>query len=325
MMIKLDKKDRKILYQLDIDSRQSANQIGRKVGLPRSVVTYRLARLQEHGVTTNFYTLIDSMALGFIPIRIHIKFQYVTTEIVQEIIHYFSQVRHTTLVGLAEGFFNLSVVMDVRDIHDFYDAWQEAKKRYGFYFQNHTLSFFVSEMRFNQSYLLMDEAKKHHRETFSFIGKRSIGELDSIDAKILRAISCNATIKLVELSKELDISSVAIQYRMKKLIDNGVILGYKVNIDVTKIGYQKVKVYVYLKDFSNRAKIIEYIKYDHNLINIDTNTGESDLELEYVVENVEMLRSKMKDLIDTLPNVIKNYDIITHIQFYKYIYFPEYP
>lgn len=323
-MIKIDKKDRKILYQLDIDSRQSANQIGRKVGLPRSVVNYRLARLKDHGVTTNFYTLVDSMALGFIPIRIHIKFQYATTEIIQEIIHYFSQVKHTTLVGLAEGFFNLSVVMDVRDIHDFYDVWQDAKKRYGYYFYNYTLSLFVSEMRFNQSYLLMDEAKKHHRESFSFIGKRSIGELDSTDVKILRMISSNANIPLVDLSKELGLSSVAIRYRLKRLIDVGVILGYKVNIDVTKIGYQKVKVYVYLKDFSNRAKIIDHIKYDHNLINIDTNTGESDLELEYVVENVETLRGKMKDLIDTFPNSIKNYDIVTHIQLYKYVYFPEY-
>jgi len=322
-MIKLDKKDRKILYQLDIDSRQSANQIGRKVGLPRSVVNYRLARLKEQGVITNFYTLIDSMALGFMPIRLHIKFQYATSEIVSEIIDYFSQIKHTTLVGLAEGFFNLSVVMDVRDIHDFYDVWQDAKKRYGYYFQNHTLSFFVSEMRFNQSYLLMDEARKHHRETFSFVGKRRISKLDSGDITILRLISSNASIPLVDLSKELGISSVAIRYRLKKLIDNGVILGYKVNIDVGKIGYQKVKVYVYLKDFSNRTKIINHIKYDHNLINIDTNSGESDIELEFVVENVEMIRKSMRGLIDAFPNAIKNYDIVTHIQLYKYVYFPE--
>lgn len=323
-MIKLDKKDRKILYQLDMDCRQSSNQIGRKVGLPRSVVNYRIARLNEQGVTRNFYTLIDPMALGFIPIRIHIKFQYATTETIKEIIDYFVQIKHTTLVGMAEGFFNLSVVMDVRDIHDFYDAWQDAKERYGHYFQNHTLSFFVSEMRFNQSYLLEDEAKKHHREIFAFVGKRKVAEIDNMDVEILRAISSNATIALVELSKKLEISAVAISYRLKKLIENGVILGYKIDIDANKIGYQKVKVYVNLRDFGNRNQIIHFIKYNHNLINIDTNTGESDIEFDFVIEEVDWIREIMGDLIDRFPNSIKNYDIISNIRLYKYVYFPEY-
>jgi len=324
-MIKLDKKDRKILYQLDLDCRQSSNQIGRKVGLPRSVVNYRIARLNEQGITRNYYTLIDPMALGFIPIRIHIKFQYATTNIIKEIIDYFVQIKHTTLVGLAEGFFNLSVVMDVQDIHDFYDTWQDAKKRYGNYFQNYTLSFFVSEMRFNQSYLLQDEAKKEMRETFAFIGKRNVAEIDTIDIEILKAISSNAIMSLVELSKKMDMSSVAIRYRLKKLVEKGVILGYKIDIDASKIGYHKVKVYVNLRDFSNRNQIIQFIKYNHNIINIDTNTGESDIEFDFVVEDGNKIRKIMSDLIDRFPNSIKNYDMITHIQLFKYVYFPEFP
>ena len=37
-MIDIDKKDRKILYQLDLDSRQTVTQIGRKVNLKKDVV-----------------------------------------------------------------------------------------------------------------------------------------------------------------------------------------------------------------------------------------------------------------------------------------------
>jgi DNA-binding Lrp family transcriptional regulator len=35
VMIKIDAKDRKILYELDINSRQSFSKIGKKVGLHR--------------------------------------------------------------------------------------------------------------------------------------------------------------------------------------------------------------------------------------------------------------------------------------------------
>ena len=44
-MAKLDLKDRKILYHLDIDSRQSFSQLGKKVGLSKDLIAYRVKKL----------------------------------------------------------------------------------------------------------------------------------------------------------------------------------------------------------------------------------------------------------------------------------------
>jgi hypothetical protein len=41
-MEKIDLKDRRILYELDVDSRQSFRNIGRKVGLLKDVVVSRV-------------------------------------------------------------------------------------------------------------------------------------------------------------------------------------------------------------------------------------------------------------------------------------------
>ena len=70
-MEKIDLKDRKILFELDINSRQTLTQIGRKVGLPKTVVAYRIKRLQERGIIKSFYTVIDVYKLGFIMMRFH--------------------------------------------------------------------------------------------------------------------------------------------------------------------------------------------------------------------------------------------------------------
>ena len=64
-MEKIDVKDRKILYELDFDSRQPFSKIGKKVGLHKNVVIYRIKRLQERGIIRNFYTVIDSFKLGY--------------------------------------------------------------------------------------------------------------------------------------------------------------------------------------------------------------------------------------------------------------------
>ena len=323
-MIKIDLKDRKILYQLDLDSRQSANQIARKVGLSKSVVNYRISRLKESGIIKNFYSLVDAIGIGFIPIRIHIKFQYTTSKIIKEIINFFVNDKLSTLVGSADGPFNLSVVIEVRDIYDFYNLWETAKNRYGYYFQSYNISFFINEMRFKSSYLLLNDMTKSERDNFIFIGQRKLGKIDQVDIDILRSISSNSRLSLLEMSKKMNLTPVAIKYRIKKLIERKIILGFKLDIDVNKIGYQKFKTYVQLRDYGLRKDLIGFIKNNVYLTNIDTNSGESDLELEFVLENINQLRDIMDDLTDRFSGILRNYDIISVVKLHKYVFFPEY-
>ena len=79
-MVDLDLKDRKILYELDLNCRQSNTQIGKKVGLPRKVVEYRIKRMEEEGIITCYWTAIDTFKLGYQVIRVYINFQDVSTE-----------------------------------------------------------------------------------------------------------------------------------------------------------------------------------------------------------------------------------------------------
>ena len=51
--INLDLKDRKILYELDSNSRQPLSQIAKKVGLSKEVVNYRIRRLEDQKIITH--------------------------------------------------------------------------------------------------------------------------------------------------------------------------------------------------------------------------------------------------------------------------------
>ena len=114
--VKLDIKDKKILYQLDVNSRQSASQIGKQTGLPKNVVTYRINRLVEKGIINTFYTVIDAFRLGYISIRIYITFQYTTPEIEQKIIDYFIKNNYTYWIASTEGRYHLVVIMWVKNL-----------------------------------------------------------------------------------------------------------------------------------------------------------------------------------------------------------------
>src|SRR3989344_8332372 len=80
IMIKLDLKDKKILYQLDLDCRQTNTEIGRKVGLSKQVVGFRIQRLLEKNLILKFYAVIDISKMGFSVHKNFLRFQNMDKE-----------------------------------------------------------------------------------------------------------------------------------------------------------------------------------------------------------------------------------------------------
>ena len=164
LMNNIDVKDRRILYELDFNSRQSNIKIGKKVGLHKNVVNYRVKRLEEQGIITNYYTVIATFKLGYNSLRFYIIFQNTTPEIRDEIINYFSNNKYTWWVGSFEGAYDLAVLIWVRDLHDFYSFWEKTLQKYHRYFQKQMFSLYCQLRQYRHSFLMLDNYKKSDRE-----------------------------------------------------------------------------------------------------------------------------------------------------------------
>ena len=71
--VELDLKDRKILYELDVDARQSLAEIGKKVGLSKEVVNYRIKRLEKEEVIIRYSTIIDLFRIGLKKYKLYLR------------------------------------------------------------------------------------------------------------------------------------------------------------------------------------------------------------------------------------------------------------
>jgi len=322
-MEKIDLKDRKILYELDINSRQTLTQIGKKVGLPKTVVAYRIKRLQERGIIKNFYTVIDVYKLGFIMMRFHYRYQYTTPELEREIIDYFINKPNSTLVASTQGMFNLKVVKIIKEINEFYNIWQDSQKKYGHYFQDKTSALFIDEMYYAPSYLLANHDDRERRKKITLVGREKQVQIDDVDFKILKLISVNARMPITDIAGQLKYSTRTINYKLKKLIKSGVIKGFRTDIEVTKLGYSIFRVNIFLRDYNERNKIIKYIRDNPNLVFIDTYTGDADLELEFYLENISQLYIIMQNIISDFPNAIRDYKHLNILKYHKFLYLPE--
>jgi Lrp/AsnC family transcriptional regulator for asnA, asnC and gidA len=321
-MVKIDSKDREILYQLDLDSRQSFARIGSKVGLSKTVVAYRINKLIDNEIIKTFYTVVDAFKLGYISFRIYLVYQYMTQEKEKEIIEYFTRQKLTWWTISAEGRFDLALIMWVKDINDFYSFWEETLKRFRDYFLEQQFSVYIQLYSYRHSYLL-DDVKKSDRTKFEITGGGAQVKIDELDFRLLRIIAPNARIPVKEIAQRLNTTVAIVNYRIKKLLREGVIQGFRCDIDLAKLGYQFFKTDIDLRDYRQRSKIINYAKSNPHLVRIDKSVGISDLELEYHVLSLEQFHEIMKDLVNKFPEVIKKYRYVYASKLHKMNYMPE--
>lgn len=324
-MIKLDMKDRRILYELDCNSRVPLSNIGKKVRLSKPTIKYRINKLIENGIIKNFHTMINTGLLGLKPVRIQFIYQYQTPEIEEKIINYFLKNTYTSFIASTQGLFDLSVILQIRHLKEFILTWIEIQNDFGMYFEKQIITFPIKDIHFKPLFILQDKFRKEDREKSMIIDyyKNINLVIEKKDIEILRLLSANARMSFTEIAKKINLTDKAVKYRLDKLIKNGIIVNFRLNIDLSKIGYQVVRTYVYLHSYKYRFKIIDYIKYNPNLTWIDATVGESHLELEFQLKNIGELYEIMQEIRKKFPEAIKNYKYVTLLKVHKYLYFPN--
>lgn len=323
MVDKLDLKDRKILYYLSSNSRLSLSQIGDKIGLSKNVVRYRIERLQEKGIIKNFYTVIDVYKLEYTVIKCHYTYQFTNPEIEKNIIEYFVENPYTVLVASARGTYDLAVILTVKDIKEFHQIFLETQEKFGYYFKDKTLAFFINEQHYQPSFLLPEADGEMDREVVMFTGGGGKEDIDKQDYDILKFLSNNARLPLTETADKLSKSVSFVKYRLKKLMKKGIIRGFRVDFDIKKLGFQVFRVHLYLSQYTSRNKIIQYVKQNPHLVFVDTYAGDADLDLQFYLENIDYFYKLMQNISEKFPDTIRFYNYYSIIKYHKFLYFPD--
>ena len=314
-MEKLDLKDRKILYELDYDSRQSFRSLGKKVGLSKDIVTYRVNKLQEEGIIKNFITEFDYLKLGYIALRFYFKFQYVTPESKKEIIDYFVNYENSIVVYSLEGSYDLIVLILVKKITDFYPFWQKTLDKYGDFFSERVYSNYVGESFYKKSFLLDEKDDRT-----DFIKKRDFKKVDfdNLDFKILKLLTYNSRIQTIEIAKKLKINTLTVSNRINKLIKSGIIIYFSISLNLDILGFHLFKVDFFLKEYNLKYKIIKYIEKNPHLAYVDHTIDYADLEVELFLKNINHLHQFIEDVLTKFPKSIRNYKYFQIFKHHKY-------
>ncbi len=317
-MIQLDVKDKKILYELDIDARQPDSEIARKVKLSREVVAYRINRLINKGIIRNFVTILNHHALGYWAFRIFFKFRDLSAEKEKEIVDFLKD-KVAWLVRV-RGVWSFNCMIFTKDIFSLEETLNKFRQQFYDIFVDMRMSIITRIYHYRRGYILNKDKDESEYDVMGKVVRPP--KLDETDHKILDVIQNNARLTSMEISQKLKISERMVRYRVKNLINSEVILGFRSLLDLGKLGLSYFKVHFKLKRYTPEIlkKISGYAHLHPHIVYKTETVGGSDLELELQYPTSKELYNFLDKFIQHFPGIIEDYEILEYDKEYKLSY-----
>jgi DNA-binding Lrp family transcriptional regulator len=133
-------------------------------------------------------------------------------------------------------------------------------------------------------------------------------DLDEIDRALLDHLQGDARLSTAELGRRLELSATAIQKRLRKLEENGVIAGYALLVDREALGYDMlclVQVTLRRHEPQAIASFRAQVKEMAEVLACYHVTGEYDYLLKVIVHNRKHLERFLVETLTPMPGMDK--------------------
>jgi len=324
MSHKLEKKDRKILAELDFDARQTNNQIAKKVGLSREVVKYRIDRMINNKLIYRFHTVINYFKLGISKFKLYLRFTNANKGKLEEIAKYFHDHNNTEWVVLTTGRWDLIAGFLVHNVNEFDDEFQDMLNKYHNYIQEKAVTttlYLAHETR----RFLDEEYNKKISKIIYHTSKDIQEKIDEIDEKILRILVNNARIPVTKLADMIKTTPRVIQYHIRELEKKKIILAYRVHLEAKEMDRIFCKAMIYLSN-PTRERLNAFINYASSISGAvwpQRVMGNWDFELDMELCDYDEFQDIIMDLKEKFPDVIKNHDFCIVSEEFKLDLYPN--
>ena len=319
-MIKLDEYDKRLLFELDNNSRQTYLQLAKKIKISKDTIKYRMNNYKTNGLIDGFYALIDASKLGFYSIRVYFNISYASKTKEEEIIKFLKTEKRIFYLSKIEGKYSIGLGFFSKNIIEFQDFWKELKAKYPNKIRDEKFGIFTRLYQFNRNYLLK---KKRVQSTKRSLGEPDIQKVDKVNYNILKILSQNAREQIIKICKKVNLTPKAVIRRIKNLEEKEIIIGYKAKINLEKIEHSMYKVDLITNGSTQIEKVKNYVFQLPNIINSEEVFGGTDFEFDVECKNYlefEKIILKIKKEIGKDIESIKYYKTIKIL---KTLYLPE--
>jgi Lrp/AsnC family leucine-responsive transcriptional regulator len=304
LTIQIDKIDRRILAELDKNCRIPISVLARKVRKSRQAVEYRVNQLVKNKIILSFDTSINPAKLGYRIYKIYLQLRNIPEER-EKLLDFLKKCGKVYWFGECDGQWDLIFGVFSKSDFEFYTL------------KNKILLNFNKIIVKNNSTILLD-AKQYSKSYFNdqpsepvlFGGEVKFFELKDLDKKLLFNLINNARTPLTELSKKVDSTPIIVKNRIKKLEKEGIILQYRISVNLEKLGFEFFKAIINIEkqDELVERKLSYFVSQSKNTQYFIRNLW--DFEIELVVKDYSEYNKIINEIKKEFPDVIRNVETV---------------
>lgn len=318
----LDDLDKKILYYLDLDSRQSLIKLARKVKSNKDTVHYRVHKLVENKIITRFSTATNTAYLGYENIKVYLQFQNLNEEKEKEFFTFLRSIPRIGWIVRSSGRWDALFCYWAESKFEFYKIFIQIMNKFSKYIYHKEVIHNINWFYYNRKWLLPKELKK---EPIKYGEEPHNEKIDELDKQILHELIKHAKIPIKDIAIKTKNSSQNIINRIRKLQQRGIITKFSIDLHYGKLGLMFCKTCIYLDNITKErlTQFYEYCAKEQKIFALTTTLGAWDVELEFEVHQFEEMVKIMDKIKNSFGDIVRSYESIIITKQSEVIYVGE--
>ena len=298
------------------------SKLAKKLRRSKEVVGYRMQRLIKEGILIRCSAIVDMSRLGYLTFRIYIRWQNMTENQKKEFCRKLSENENIWTVARLHGKWDIGFFIGTKfseSIKKFHDIWSKIQLEYKEKIAESKIAIYAPVHNFNKRFFIDGKGEIIER----IYGTGEMVEYDEIDEKILKVYASDVRQSFTEISKKLGLSVETVRQRIRKLEKKKVIAGYKVDLNMPKMGFQGYRIDFILNSTVRSKEMFEYVKRHKYFYQINKPIGGGEFETEIVVRDLSHLLEIIEEVVSRFSDVIRNYEYMGYSDFPKLTMVPD--
>ncbi|MCW4046674.1 MAG: AsnC family transcriptional regulator [Candidatus Bathyarchaeota archaeon] len=283
-----------ILRQLLIDGRKNAREIAQATGLSEKVVERNYRKMEKTGIITGATIHINYKLFGYKAVADMLINVYFRQS--DQLIEYLRKMPETYSVTNRDIEGNISAVFILKTLEQLNEVKDSIRRNFSVLEMKTAIWTEVREMHYN---LAITEKNRKKNEGPIIAATNTVKNknqcIDMIDQKIADQLAENGRISMKSLGKKIGISPQAAKRRYERLKDIGA-LKVTIQVNPNRIGYRALCIFFILISDGKLDLIIDKISEIRDIISIMKTTGDYDLQVYAMVQDLNRLLSIQEEI-----------------------------
>jgi Lrp/AsnC family leucine-responsive transcriptional regulator len=121
----------------------------------------------------------------------------------------------------------------------------------------------------------------------------------------------------------VNLSPETVSRRIDSLEKRGIIIGYKIGLDIERLGYTSYRLDFELISHKKWKMLFEYCRQHPKIYQVQQTIGHMDFETEVVVKDLQELLAIIDEFKSRFPDTINNVDYFGYSTYHLLNYIPD--